>query len=349
MIRGVLGAILMSSLIAGSAFGQSDVAKQGSITADEWNIYKAGFVSPEGRVIDAANGNISHSEGQGYGLILSYLANDRAGFDQIWNFTRTELMVRGDDLAAWKWSPDAPPHVTDDNNASDGDILIAYGLALGGRGWNDEGLTAEATRIARATAEHSIKTFRGMDILLPGQFGFGRTDRPDGPVVNLSYWVFEALPVLADLAPSAEWDRLSTDGRRLVASARFGDAQLPTEWVALGDGSPQPAQGFPEEFSYNSVRIPLYLMRAGFTQPALLKTFADHLTQRPATIDLGTDKDVDPLTEVGYRAIGAAAACVLGGPPLGDDLKTFSQQSYYGSTLHLLVLSYLRTSAPQCL
>src|SRR5262249_22467996 len=86
------------------------------ITPEEWAAYAEHFVSPEGRVIDTANGNISHSEGQGYGLLLAVLADDRAAFERIWSFTRTELMIRPDGLAAWRWEPDTAPHVTDPNN-----------------------------------------------------------------------------------------------------------------------------------------------------------------------------------------------------------------------------------------
>ena len=33
----------------------------------EWQAFKTRFVSADGRVIDTGNGNITHSEGQGYG------------------------------------------------------------------------------------------------------------------------------------------------------------------------------------------------------------------------------------------------------------------------------------------
>ncbi len=63
-------------------------------------------------------------------MLLAYLAASPADFEQIWYFTRTELLLRDDGLAVWKWDPNVKPHVTDTNNASDGDMLIAYALAL---------------------------------------------------------------------------------------------------------------------------------------------------------------------------------------------------------------------------
>ena len=67
---------------------------------DLWQAYKSAFVSPGGRVVDNANGDISHSEGQGYAMLLAVAADDRSAFDEIWGWTRAQLMLREDGLAA---------------------------------------------------------------------------------------------------------------------------------------------------------------------------------------------------------------------------------------------------------
>jgi endoglucanase len=48
---------------------------------EAWRAYKLKFVSEAGRVVDTANGMVSHSEGQGYGLLLAVAAGDRSTFD----------------------------------------------------------------------------------------------------------------------------------------------------------------------------------------------------------------------------------------------------------------------------
>jgi endo-1,4-beta-D-glucanase Y len=116
---------LCSAVLAATA-ASTPAGAEATVQPSEWNLYKARFLDPAGRIVDNANGNISHSEGQGYGLLLSYLADDRGDFDRIWSFTRTEMLVRNDGLAAWKWDPLAKPHVSDTNNATDGDLLMAY-------------------------------------------------------------------------------------------------------------------------------------------------------------------------------------------------------------------------------
>lgn len=324
-------------------------AEPGSVHADEWAAYQQAFVQ-QGRVIDIANGKISHSEGQGYGLLLAYLAGDTDGFAAIWQFTSAELMVREDGLLAWKWEPDANPHVTDSNNAADGDMLVAYALALAGQDWDRPDYVDAARKLANALGSAATLRWRGRDIMLPGAFGFRPEDQADGPVINLSYWVFEAFPVLAAVAPNTDWAAIAQSGRLLVHESRFGPLQLPTDWIALGGEQPAPAAGFAPEFGYNSVRIPLYLLRGGDREPVLLRQFVAPLSgETAATTRVETGQAIDPLQEPGYRIIGAAITCVLDGAPIDPALLTFSPQSYYGSTLQLLTLSYLRQSAPHCL
>ena len=91
-----------------------------------WRRYAERFLLPEGRIVDTGNKGISHSEGQGYGMLLAVAGGDRAAFDRLWGWTQRVLMVRGDGLAAWRWTPDGG--VADRNNASDGDMLIAWAL-----------------------------------------------------------------------------------------------------------------------------------------------------------------------------------------------------------------------------
>ena len=118
-------AVVLACFLASCPQSGGAAPAQPLIAADDWQAYKARFFDRGGRIIDGANGNISHSEGQGYGLLLSVLANSQPDFELIWAFTRTELLLRDDGLVAWKWSSGAKPHVTDLNNATDGDILIA--------------------------------------------------------------------------------------------------------------------------------------------------------------------------------------------------------------------------------
>lgn len=338
-----------AAIVISTAF--QSLAAEPTIRADEWAGYRDRFVKPDGRVVDDGNGGISHSEGQGYGLLLSFLAGNRADFDQIWTFTRTELLLRDDGLAAWKWQEDASPHVTDANNASDGDILIAYALALAGEAWQRPDLTASAKQLAEAIGRAVVYEHGGMTLLRPAASGFGPDERKDSPVVNLSYWVFEAFPILASLAPSFDWEQLRRDGISLVRAAKLGPQQLPPDWLALG-GSPKSAEGFPAEFGYNALRIPLYLIRDNTDQMEVLQRLRDGMMAsgtEPATIDLKSGKARDRLEDPGYRILPALIDCVVDEKPIPEDLRQFSPTLYYPSTLHLLALAHLRAGNGRCI
>ena len=69
-----------------------------------WEGFVEQFVSPSGRVIDYYQQEISHSEGQGYSMLLAVAANDRNSFARMWKWSGKELQVRQSDaLFAWSW------------------------------------------------------------------------------------------------------------------------------------------------------------------------------------------------------------------------------------------------------
>jgi endo-1,4-beta-D-glucanase Y len=321
------------------------------ITNEAWEAYKTKFLDPGGRIVDDGNGNISHSEGQGYGLLLSVLAGSQADFELIWAFTRTELLLRNDGLAAWKWSPRAKPHVTDVNNASDGDILIAYALGLAGQQWNRRDYTSAGAAIARAILAKIVVRDGARTLLLPGATGFSAADREDGPVINPSYWIFEAFPVLDQLAPSPVWGTLRGEGIAIINELRFGPKQLPADWVALKP-SPKPASGFPAKYGYNALRIPLYLVRGGVTDRQLLLRFRQVTSGASGAItivDLNSGATKNTPSDPGYRIINHILACVVDKTALPADVKQFTPTLYYPSTLHLLGLSFVAEKHPECL
>jgi endoglucanase len=320
------------------------------IERGEWQAYLDAFVRDDGRVVDTANGNISHSESQGYGLLLSVLAQDRVAFERIWSFTRTELMIRDDGLAAWRWDPETTPHVTDINNATDGDILIAYALALAGTSWGDAQNVEQATIIARTVGTTLLAEAQGLTVILPGASGFSAGDQADGPVANPSYWVFEAFPVLAALTPEIDWMDVHADGLTLI-DRLTADGMPPADWVSLRGEVPAPAQEFAPEFGYNNVRVPLYLMRAALPETTQLDRMEMIFDANfaPGRIDVLSGERLETMEEAGYRIIGAARACVLEGTPVPPELAEFKPESYYGSTLHLLTLAYLRERHNGCL
>ncbi|MDX3807681.1 glycosyl hydrolase family 8 [Bosea thiooxidans] len=336
----------MVAMLAATFFGFVSGA-HADVPADAWNLYRQKFVTAEGRVVDDVNGGISHSESQGYGLMLPCLAGDRAAFASIFAFTRTELLIRDDGLAAWRWDPKANPHVTDINNASDGDLLIAAALACAGTRWTMPSYTAAGRQIANALAKAALLQRGGETWLMPAAIGFSEKERSDGPVINPSYWVFEAFPVLAKLTGDQSWMQVQASGQKLLDELAKRKMPAP-DWLSI-KAEPKPAEGFPPQLSYNAIRIPLYLLRAGLGEKARLEPFRQVWADGVAVVDVHSGKPVEPLPDAGYRILSAAMACALDGTPIPAELKTFQPTAYYPSTLQLLSLSMLSERYPKCM
>jgi endoglucanase len=327
----------------------------GTLTdAELWRAYKAKFVTESGRIVDTANGMVSHSEGQGYGLLLAVAANDRLTFERIWGWTRANLAVRNDELLAWRWEPDHRPAVADLNDAADGDILIAWALAEAADAWSEDAYRVAARRIAVDIGRRLI-LWRSADgaVLLPAAAGFAADDRPDGPIVNLSYYVFPALVRLPLVAPEFDWAALGRSGLRLIEASRFGEQNLPVEWMSLAGGTFHPAEGFAGEFAYNAIRIPLYLAWSGAggrDHFAPFQAWSQQGSGNLATLDVKSGQPVSRLDEAGYGAIPALVACVTSGAPWPAKFKTLQDTAnYYSSTLQLLSLVAVKMRAPSCL
>jgi endoglucanase len=309
-------------------------------------MYVDRFITPEGRLTDDANGGVSHSEGQGYAMLIAVRADDRAAFDRIWRWTNANLMVRGDGLAAWRYDPNHTPPVADHNNATDGDLLIAWALAEAGTRWRETAYLKSARRIADAILTILTAPSPWGPVLMPGAAGFGPGDREDGPVVNLSYWIFPALHRLKNLAGSAGWAGVNESGLALIDQARFGQARLPANWISLAGGAPAPAKGFDALFGYDAVRIPLYLGWAYPHDKERLAVFASFFDAPPAVIDLRAGKPAEALDGDGFAAIAAVVRHLAEGVPIPPLLLKVEPEFYYPTSLHILSLIAFDASQP---
>src|SRR3569832_1639113 len=95
-----------------------------------------------------------------------------------------------------------------------------------------------------------------------------------GMVVNLSYWIFPAFKEFADVTHATEWAALEKSGLQLLGTARYGRWQLPPDWLQVGEQL-APAAAFAPRFSYDAVRIPLYLLWGGYSDVTLFQPYID--------------------------------------------------------------------------
>ncbi len=290
--------------------------------------------------MDRGQDGISHSEGQGYALLLAVHYDDPVTFASVWKWTRSHLQTRPDKLLSWSWSPASG--VRDPNNATDGDLLVAWALGRAGKRWKNPRYLEEAQLIARDIRAKLLRSTSRGPLLLPGMDGFENSGRL---VLNLSYWVFPALQELEALDPAPEWQSLRTAGLALLRESRFGRWGLPSDWIDLAD-TPAPAADFPGRFGYDAIRIPLYLMWAGLDTPELLEPYRNYWSYfkgagfMPTWTDL-SDNSIDSYdTSPGIHAI---AKLTLAAPNLSRaSLPALNPDSGYYSSALLLLCKVMR-------
>jgi endo-1,4-beta-D-glucanase Y len=342
---GLLGAGSVTAM-AGLSFSQgSRAAPRASsgpfpLPAEDWRWFRETFVTPEGRVVDTGNGGISHSEGQGYGMLLADAAGSRDDFNRIWQWTHSKLVVRPDGLTAWKWVAEGGGKVADMNNATDGDILIAWALLRAGQRWNDRACLAAATSMAVAVRTNMIRRVADRSVLMPGREGF---DRPDGLIANLSYWVFPALLAFHDWEKHQDWSDLVSGGLALLAHSRFSKWQLPADWVLVEpDLKIRIAEGFPARFGFDAIRVPLYLTWAGYNDAWYLEPYVSLVEaqkERPglaATVDLTTGEPSAMGASPGAMAVYGLASRALKSGYRAPRTENKSSEDYYSASLRLL-------------
>lgn len=318
-----------------------------------WHDYKARFISQAGRVIDTGNGMISHSEGQGYAMLFAVAANDRETFDRLWGWTRANLMVRDDQLIAWRWEPGQRPAIADMNNATDGDILVAWALAEAAEHWAELSYRISGRRIAVEIGRKTVlfKTANGA-LLLPAVQGFSAQDRQDGPVINLSYYVFPAFARLKIVAAEYDWPGLIQTGLDLLKSAAENGSRLPPDWMSVRERQVRPADGFAPYFAYNAIRVPLYMAWAGIGEREHYREFFRWAKNRNGAlpiVDVTTGRETDSFREPGYAAIADVLECVNAEAKAGQSLsQQRAPQNYYPATLHMMSVLAVQMRYPSC-
>lgn len=312
--------------------------RPGRANASAWPAFRDRFMASEGRVVDTGNRGISHSEGQGWAMLAAARADDRAAFALLWRWTRQHLRRPHDALSAWRFRPG---HGVDDmNNATDGDLFIAWALLEAGARWNEPELARQGEAVARDILRLLARPAGRFLVLLPGAHGF---EHAAHTVVNPSYYAFPAIRALARAVPDPAWLRLAADGLALLRDGCFGRWSLPPDWLAVprGEGELAPAPGWPARFSYDAVRVPLYLAWAGLHgEPAANRAtrfWFDPVHRRlPAWADLATDGVSPYAATSGISAVAHFMQGLQTGRPV-TMLRPGGQGDYYSAALQLLV------------
>ncbi len=312
----------------------------------EWTYFKEHFISGDGRVIDPVQNDISHSEGQGYSMLLAVKFEDRPLFDKLSQWTANNLQVRRDALSAWGWGkrPNEEWSVIDYNNATDGDVLIAYALIQAGQKWKQKSYTQRAGAIVQSLRTHTAVKLNDRTFLLSGYNGFADAK---GLVLNPSYQILSAYQAFAKIDDQQFWEKIHKDAQYLLDESSRNTASLPADWVlAEPSGNLKIDADKSTRFGYEAIRVLLYLAWAKLPPPAGAKNVLDYYQKHgriPVWYDLTKEEISDETASAGFYAIFARAAEQLGNTDLATRLKEEAKQrlqneknDYYSHALYLL-------------
>jgi endoglucanase len=260
---------LAATMSVGAPAANAQQAACGDWTA--YRIFVEHFIQADGRVIDYSTPTQqTTSEGQSYGMFFALVANDRATFDRLLGWTRSNLAANQFDvqnmrLPAWQWGrkKDGSYGVLDPNAAADADLWMAYDLLQAGRLWNDSTYTQLGKALAARIAHDEVVDLAGLGpMLLPGPQGFRVGDLTR---LNPSYLPLPVLRALEHEMAGSPWDKMAESASRLVrATAPRG---FSPDWAAWRAGQfvVDPKTG--DTGSYDAIRVYLWAALASPADP----------------------------------------------------------------------------------
>ncbi|SMO65863.1 glycosyl hydrolase family 8 [Paracoccus laeviglucosivorans] len=318
-----------------------------------WQAWKTLCLTDDGRIVDGFQNSASHSEGQGYGLALAAIFDDRTAFDTIMDWSDRNLAIRDDALMAWRWRPDTVPQVQDRNNASDGDLFYAWALVMAGARQARPELIQRAARIANdivrlCSAPHPDGS--GRLLMLPAAMGFRTAEQV---VVNPSYYMPRAMRELAQATDLPQLSQMADDGVALIDD--LAHSGLVPDWIALtAQGKAAPPANFSQNSGYEAIRVPLFALWSGQPGSPAVQNFAQAAASgapgdaSPVVFDLTTRAVVEASSHAGYGAVAALSSCASSSA-FGSAMRPFTtDQPYYPATLHLMALVAQATQFPKC-
>jgi endoglucanase len=227
MLAGALSCALLTTVVAAGCASSTVVSSDRALAARDATSFLDRYVSGDGRVVRRDQGSDTVSEGQGYGLLLSFVTNQRHQFDKIWSWTEQHLQ-QPNALFAYHWSGGS---VVSPTPAADADSQIAWALDLAGTRWHVPRYLTAAKKIAVAIAQREIGyDAKGRPTLAAGPWAV----HPAPVIVEPGYWTFPADNALAALIADNRWRALAAADLAHLRLVTGDGKQLPPDWAREG-------------------------------------------------------------------------------------------------------------------
>ena len=258
----------ITAAILTSVVGAAGVAAAGDAATTawpEWDRFAARFIQADGRVIDLTFDAKSTSEGQSYGLFFALVANDRARFDTLLDWTSSNLADSqlGEKLPGWLWGrhDDGSWAIKDRNAAADADLWLAYTLLEAGRLWQTPRYATLGRKLLALIRDLEVADAGAAGlVLLPGPVGFKLSNERFR--INPSYLPEFMFRYLAAADPKGPWTRI-WQSYLSTAPAIYAAGVAPDLYVVNSRGVVTQDTERTPSGSYDAIRVYLWAGMSG--------------------------------------------------------------------------------------
>ena len=235
-----------------------------------WNNYKAHYLEQGTfRTLDPSRGNVTTSEGESYTMLRAVWMDDKATFDQSWQWTKNNLSRPGDRLSAWEFGQRTDgsygilTQLGGENNATDADEDIALSLVFAYARWQDKNYLGDARVIASDIWDKDVIEINGTPYLTADNVE--KTSKDQTALINISYFNPAAYRIFAVIDPGHPWQKLidssyTLAARAIEASLGTTSAGLPPDWMLInketGALSAPTNAGETSNYSFDALRLP---------------------------------------------------------------------------------------------
>lgn len=315
----------------------------------------------DGTYVDSADkgSDVSLSEGQGYGMVITVLAAekgyaDEKAFQPLYEYYQN-YRLKDSYLMSWRQRVEKGQWVAADNNATDGDLDIAYALVKASQLWPNSAndYQTAAKKILNSIQAENYNPDTGL--LTVGNWA--TMDKKARTLLRPSDIMPSYYEAFAKFTGDDFWQSLTTAS--VNALKKISDTHqtgLIPDFVWVTEEGFQPAKAkevdtrYDGDYAYNACRIPMRLVGTDNATVKKIQTKMLDFFQEQAVVTAGYQLKGKPLNE--YQSASFSAPILLAADQDKNYAGLYEKQTwifsnpiegknYYGDSLKMLTLLQL--------